>query len=603
MPMEQRSPPGPWRLIAALLLVSGIILLWVARTSHTLREEATVRFFEQYNRQQLLLAAQAARSIEQFFETLDRDLALVAQLFRIEPATAESVAARAPVLEAIYGRLAGTPVMDLGILSPDGRVVGAFPPVPGTLGTDLSWRDYFRWAREGRIRGALHLTPFQRITAGRMAGQRAAIAARGIYGPNGAFHGVALLTVNFDELARRYVLPVRIGEHGYAWLVDSSGATVLVDPSGRANGQTFAEAFLWRWPSLYALLESTQAGRPGTGAYEYMDPAGGKGTVRKLAAWVPVRVAQRLWTLGVTTPEREVRALMSTFLQRQQAVSVGFAAVILAAFVTLSSVLLRWNRALSREVRARTADLEEARARLERTFDELLASKKLATLGQMAVGLVHEIRNPLSAIRMNMQILRKKLRNQALREHFEIVDEEVGRLNRLLTDILAFARPGPLRVAEVDLGELSARVLRLLDHQLSAGRIEVECRIPARLAIRADPERIRQVLWNLLLNAVESLRSAPPPRRLVIAAQPRDDLVVLEVSDTGPGIPADLRDRLFDPFVTTKAHGGGLGLALVQRIVLDHGGTVEAGDSSLGGARFTVCLPKEPRGRFEEEAG
>jgi two-component system C4-dicarboxylate transport sensor histidine kinase DctB len=258
----------------------------------------------------------------------------------------------------------------------------------------------------------------------------------------------------------------------------------------------------------------------------------------------------------------------------------------------LLGLLYNWNRILSAQVERHTKDLSEARARLESTFDELLVAKKVASVGHLALGLVHEIRNPLSAIQMNMQMIRKKISlDGTLRENFSIAEGEIRRLNRLLKDVLDFARSRPLRLQQAELGEITQRLIRLMNERLEAHRIRTEIRIASPLHLVCDPEQIHQVLLNLVLNATEAMQDIPGERRLTISASCRDGMAVILVSDTGGGIPHEKLGQLFDPFFTTKVSGGGLGLSMLQTIVVRHGGSVTVESEPNQGATFIVSLP------------
>ncbi|MHB8764291.1 MAG: sensor histidine kinase [Deferrisomatales bacterium] len=590
--MSRRPNPRLWAALLVLVGTAAAAVAWVAHSARVVREEARERFYEQYNRQQLLLAEQAARGIEGLFHTFRKDLGLVVSLFQAGPVTTARAAEVKDTLQKMYESLADTPVMDLAVFDRHGVVTSSFPPVPGTVGVDLSWRDYFAWARDRGQPGEIYLTPLRTVVAGKATGAKALIVVEGIYGPGREFKGLALFTVDFDELARRHVLPVRIGEHGYAWLADLSDRSVLVDPRGRIAGLTFDEAFLPRWPGLHALLLSLADGRSSTGGYDFEDPADPTRAVRKLAAYHPVRLQGRLWLLGVSTPEREVEALLSSFLRRQEAFSATLGLTLLAATAVLSGVLLTWNRLLSRQVSGRTRDLEQAQARLETTFEELLAARSLAAVGHLALGLTHEIRNPLSAIRMNVQMIREESPSGGhLQENFAIVESEILRLNRLLNDLLGFARPRAPQLVQADLGEEARRTLRLMERSLAQERIEVAYEAQGDLGLRCDPEQVQQVLLNLVLNAVEAMREAPGPKRLAVGVAREGERVALRVADTGVGVRPEDRAQIFDPFFTTKAQGGGLGLATLNAVVLRHGGTVEVDSDGQSGATFTVRLP------------
>ncbi len=595
--MKRLLSPSPSALFAVVVLAALLLMGWLLWATAALRSEARERFFEQYNRQQLILAQQAARTIEEVFATFRSNLGLVAGLFDGGEVDRDTAARAAGSLARIYQSLRGTPLIDLVVFDREGTVVAIEPPDEYTLGRNYAWREYFAWARDRGRPGEMHLSPFMRMEGGQHRGQKALIVAEGIYGADGSFQGATTFTLSFDELARQHVLSLRIGQDGYAWLVDSQGETVLVDPRGAVGGQGFDEAFLPRWPKLHALLSSTRDGRPGMDWYDFVDPADPGAEVRKLVGYAPVRLEERLWTLGVCTPVREVEALLSSLLRRQELLAAGAVAAVLAGAVLLSGLLLTWNRSLSREVASRTRDLTEARTRLEVTFDELLAARKLGAVGNLALGLAHEIRNPLSSIRMNVQMIRKKVPGEAsLQEHFGIVEAEILRLNRLLNDLMGLARPRALRLEAVDLGPLAEKVLALAQGRLEAGGVRVERRLEgAGAPVVCDPEQIEQVLWNLVLNAVEAMERNVGRRVLTVAVRRSGGWAALSVTDTGPGIPEADRSKLFDPFFSTKAGGGGLGLSIVESIVLHHGGHVAVESAPGAGATFTLTLPAEGR--------
>lgn len=416
--------------------------------------------------------------------------------------------------------------------------------------------------------------------------------AQGIYNKQGDFNGVAMFTLNFDQLAKQQVLSVTIGEHGFAWLVDNNQQSVLVDPLGRVNDLGFEETFLPRWPKLYNLLLSMQDGKPGTGSYDFVDPVDPDLSVSKLVGYQPIRIEDRLWTLGVATPVREVDALLSSFLQQQERYSGTLVVIIFTGTFILLTALLSWNHILAIQVNRRTLDLAEARDRLESTFDELLSSKKLAAVGHLALGLAHEIRNPLSAIRMNIQMIRKRVKPEGpLEEHFSIVEEEILRLNRLVNDVMDFARARPLRLQQGSLNPIIHRVMQLFARRFEEAGIHTELQLRDDIAVVCDPEQIEQVILNLVSNAIEALEEQNGYRELTLILRRYRPYLSLQVIDNGHGIePAD-REKVFDPFYTTKVSGGGLGLPTLQAIVLRHQGTITLDSAPGEKTCFTLLLP------------
>jgi two-component system, NtrC family, sensor histidine kinase PilS len=227
--------------------------------------------------------------------------------------------------------------------------------------------------------------------------------------------------------------------------------------------------------------------------------------------------------------------------------------------------------------------------------DRLGRTERLADLGRLAAGLAHELRNPLASMMGSVELLTGAPLRDDDRRLLDIVLREGGRLAQLVTDFLAFARPVPPRREPVDLAAVATETLEAFTHDPVAAGVRLE-RSLAAAPVLGDPDQLRQVLWNLLINAAQALPApgpggAPACRIRVTCGPGPDGGAELEVEDDGPGIdPAD-RSRLFTPFFTTKPAGTGLGLATIHRIVDAHGGGVTVDSAPGRGARFTVHLP------------
>lgn len=226
--------------------------------------------------------------------------------------------------------------------------------------------------------------------------------------------------------------------------------------------------------------------------------------------------------------------------------------------------------------------------------EQIARAEQLADLGRMAANIAHEIRNPLGAIVNSVNMLKRPHadRDQRL---LDIVSEEADRLNAIITDFLMFARPAAHLPVPCDIAELVDSTVTLFRRGGKAWE-DVDVRIrcaPGLPAVPADPNQMRQVLWNLLVNAAEA---TPVPHRVDVEAERSTDggAVTISIVDDGPGVtdPAGV----FEPFFTTKPNGTGLGLAVVARIVRDHGGYVRVEKEPGRGARFTVGLPVDPSG-------
>jgi signal transduction histidine kinase len=248
------------------------------------------------------------------------------------------------------------------------------------------------------------------------------------------------------------------------------------------------------------------------------------------------------------------------------------------------------------------------RMRLVESEDIIARQEKLASLGVLAAGVAHEIRNPLTAIKARLFTQRKQLMpGSAAAEDAEVISGEIHRLERIVRDFLAFARPGAPELSQVKAGPLLHSVQTLLQPQLDRDSVHLSVSTVEDLEVQADPAQLKQVLINLVQNAADAsgpngrvhLGARSAVQRLRNVTTP---VVILEVSDSGPGIPADIQGRLFDPFFTTKENGTGLGLAIALRIVERHGGALEFQTQPGRGTVFGVVLPVSPSAESREPA-
>jgi PAS domain S-box-containing protein len=250
--------------------------------------------------------------------------------------------------------------------------------------------------------------------------------------------------------------------------------------------------------------------------------------------------------------------------------------------------------------------------------------KRLATLGRVSAGMAHEIRNPLAGIGTNAQVLRRRLdADDPRRRAVDFILEEVARLDRLIEELLQFARPPAPRLAHHDLRDAIERALTLAKGRIDAARVALRLRVEGEPpAVFVDPEQMAQVILNVILNAVQAMpaggelaiglrvveRLGPTSKRagrraedpsasaaLAAAQVPLRRFLELEIKDTGVGIAEGDLPKLFEPFFTTRAAGTGLGLAVSEALVRQHGGAI-AIESELGrGTAVTILIPVEKR--------
>lgn len=231
-------------------------------------------------------------------------------------------------------------------------------------------------------------------------------------------------------------------------------------------------------------------------------------------------------------------------------------------------------------------DITELRA-LE---EQIQRAQRLASLGRLAGGLAHEIRNPLGIVRAAAQMLHGALAaDPHLREYTAVMQAEVDRVDRLIEQLLAYARPRALQRGPVDPATLVARVAELTQPVAARQQVRLAAEAAPQLpALEGDADLLHQALVNLVLNA---LQATPPGGAVLLSAGAAPPGLALCVRDSGPGIAPDDLPRIFDPFFTTREQGLGLGLSIVQQIAQEHGGTVEVASRPGAGATFVLRLP------------
>jgi two-component system, NtrC family, sensor histidine kinase PilS len=231
--------------------------------------------------------------------------------------------------------------------------------------------------------------------------------------------------------------------------------------------------------------------------------------------------------------------------------------------------------------------------------EQMERSERLAALGRLAANIAHEIRNPLASMSGSIQLLADSLDVEGSeRKLMDIVVRETEHLNDWISEFLDYARPREVNAEIVDLCELVSEVVAMLQHDERCRNVVLSTRLNDQCHFEGDRTRLRQVIWNLVLNAIEAVGDSG---HVEVDVEAREDTLILSVRDDGPGIaPRDSR-RIFEPFVTTKAKGTGLGLATVYRNIEEHHGTVRIDrDPELGGAAIIVSMPRRMKlGRSE----
>lgn len=231
---------------------------------------------------------------------------------------------------------------------------------------------------------------------------------------------------------------------------------------------------------------------------------------------------------------------------------------------------------------------------LKRMQDEFLRAEKLVALGRLTASLAHEIRNPLAAISGCVELLKSEIQpSNTAQRCMNIVLEETNRLNRIVSELLDFTRPMKTVDTKVDLTKLlEDLVYAVSTNAVYRNKVEIETEIARDLTLRGDPAQLKQMFWNIIINAIEAINDKG--KVIIKAEEIKDeegDIVAVIISDTGSGISPDVIGSIFDPFFTTKEKGTGLGLTIAHRIAQAHGGRIMV-ESAVGkGTEFTITIP------------
>ncbi len=256
---------------------------------------------------------------------------------------------------------------------------------------------------------------------------------------------------------------------------------------------------------------------------------------------------------------------------------------ILSAWHTATERLKQTHEILSTEVRRLTDELEVKNR-------ELARKNRLADLGQMASHVAHEVRNNLVPMTLYLSLLRRRLSaDSGALDVMDKIDLGFTALESTVHDLLQFAADRDPLCSQFRLRELIDEVCDTLSPQSAAQKVQLEIDVPAPIVIDADRDLLRRAILNLVLNALDAMTDGG---ELSITCHNSPHAVELEVADTGPGVPANVRDRLFEPFFTTKSGGTGLGLTIAYQVAEVHGGDINVLNCPQGGTAFTIRIPR-----------
>jgi len=596
-------------VVATILMVTiglsvGLFSLWLWSGK---KIESVIT--EQFNEQQLMLARKIAENVETYIDFLELLAVTYTQEYLVEALHADHLDTFLK-LQLQYIQAYG--ILAIKHYDAQGRVIAIYATGQGAkapAATPLA-ADYLAWARAEANRSTVLLQQIFPLDFSDGASRRVMAVLAPLYRRGNlpsapetiVFDGA--LQIIFDPyfIAGMAAREVRSGQTGYAWIIDQQGL-FLAHYEDSFIGQDHIAVRRQRNPEIsFEKIDEIVNNRllQGQEGVDYYFSGWHRdkiGRVKKLLAYTPVtfqrslkrgiiRVenpGQNLWGVGVVAPVAEVAGLVER-LQWDQGLIIGsFLLFLVGISCLLIGAAYSWNRVLSHEVAEKTEELR-------RSHERLLRSERFAAVGEAAAYVSHEIKNPLMVIGGFAQQLKRnpELPANALTK-LQLISDEVKRLENFLGELRDFTRPAPPAKKEADLNDLVRQVTTMMQDAAREMGIQMRTRLADNLPmVPFDMNQMKQVLINLIKNAMEAMENGGT---ITVATEDLGDQVTVSVHDTGKGIPPEILPNIFNPFFTTKKTGTGLGLAVINKIIEDHHGSITVTSSTEQGTTFTVALP------------
>jgi signal transduction histidine kinase len=597
---------GTFRLsLTIVIIITGATLLSILFYTfwQRLNRQVEVILQEQFNQQQLMLARKIADNVESYFDFLENALLGYAGLFQTTPPDERTIDAS---LEERFARHKRFGLLEITHYNSEGVGVQSFSisPKPSPAGSLALPADYLKWAQAVEHRGRLFLSKTFDYPGPPWKGRRVMRFITPLYwGKTPKFAGVLEFLIDPLFICGKVTAEVRSGQTGYAWIIDQN-LIMLAHYEKDFVGHEAMQIRISRNPQivfrgLNELHDRLLAGQEGVTEYDSGWHRQKLGQMPKLAAYTPIRFdkglitgvtevedpAHNLWGVCVVAPVAEVYGSVSQVLHQELFLVGLFFIVVLGAAGAFIGTAFFWNKSLSRQVELKTEELMESQERL-------LRSERFAAVGEAAAYVSHEIKNPLMVIGgLANQVERRLPDDPAAQEKLRIIQNEVKRLESFLGELRDFLRPVLPSKQETDLNRVIRDVKALMGDAIEERGILLETRLDPNLPpIEADPNQLEQVLLNLVKNALEATEEKGT---ILVSSGVKDAQVWFSVQDTGRGMAEDVQEKIFHPFYTTKDKGTGLGLAVINKIVSDHHGTITVDSVAGSGSTFTVRLPRK----------
>ncbi|MEA2114705.1 MAG: ATP-binding protein [Thermodesulfobacteriota bacterium] len=605
-------------VLCAFVLISGII----GYLNYSANQEIERIVNNQFNQQQLIIARKIAENISNHFDFLQTQLLFINQAWHQGRRSTEDIKT---YMSSIFPLLIRWHVLAVAHVREQDNYFVAFSEYGfsdvGKLGIDLEM--YQQWSKDPLHHGKSIIGPTVRPESGLFKGRLLMVVGVPVWkispqqSTSGAtFEGFSFVLVDPIAIAQTYTSGIYSGKTGYAWIIDHKG-TFLAHYEQSFVGEDLSTAKEKKNPSISherinrTVSEHMLKGEEGTDWYVSGWHRGVIGKMEKLFAYTPVFFSkgspENLWSVAVTAPMAEVYGIINTAVKRQRLIAGIFQLVVFLCLVMAIYFSLRWSRVLQAEVTNKTANLmrsetevkrerdnvKESMEKLIEMQDKLIQSERFAAIGEAAAYLSHEIKNPLVVIGgFASQVERSLDENDARsRKKLQLIQDETKRLELMLTEVKDFSRPTKPQKKLQTINPVIEDTVELMEGSLREKGVLCEMSLnqdqyPALI----DPQQIKQVLINLLKNALEA---TPDGGRITIQSKVENSYARVSIVDSGSGIPPEMISKIFNPFYTTKEKGTGLGLAVCRKIIEEHEGEISIQSEEGKGTEIIFILPVE----------
>jgi len=558
-----------WWVIIALFLVFLSVFFSIKGKF----EYEDIAIYE-FNQQQLAIARSIARQIENNFTFLQRYLALITQ-FKKEALFLSPLSSHPEIRDL--------PVIKVTIIEPSGpKKIITSSGVYTEVGISEREGIYLSLVKKGQKKyiSKTYLLDPNSIPP--------AWVVDVVYS-NG--QTVVVWTIDVLKICRDATYDIRSGKTGYAWIINKDGYFLAHYEKNFVGKDAFAVRAKQNPVISFTRINKIQkqlllTGKEGTSWYISGWHRKRKGVIKKLIAYTPAYYGGRkdkdkFWGVAVVAPIDEVKSVVHDALVYQWGLSLTTFLVILVTMLYAFYQRGQYTRQLEKEVAQKTQEIKRA-------HQALLRSERLAAMGRAVAYITHEIKNPLIAIGGFSTQLLRSLKEQDARKKLEIIVNEVKRLDAFLKDIGQFAKEAMPQKEVFNINEIVEKIITMVESELVGRKINLKTQLATiPLSVYADKDQIEQVLLNVVKNAIESM---PEGGQLTIETC-KNKQVVVNIKDTGCGIPKDSLDKIFEPFFSTKKGGTGLGLSICYKLINVNQGEICI-ESEVGkGTIVTLRLP------------